>query len=499
MGIVQKDAIRTSVISMIGLLLGYLNKAFLFIVLFSTAQVGLINILLSVGLLFAQFANLGTIYSTWRFFPFFRNPIKKHYGFLLANTLVVAIGVLLCIAIVFLLQHQIIATYQEKSPLFVQYYKNIIPLGIAMVFFQLYENHLRGMQNNVLPVVLQEIVLRLFTSALLLIYFLQLIEFQQFVTLYVWFHFIPALYLVAYLWRKDELSLSFSSIQIPKRFQKIMLSYTGFSYLNSLATLLVISMDALMIAKYEGMEATGVYTTMVLLISAVIFPFRAVMRVSSPLVARQWKERNLIGMNELYQKSSSIGLLLALSGFLLIWLPIDQLFEFIPTYKAGKWVFFFLMLGRIVDMYFGLNAVIFSTSKKYKFDLFFTVMLIACVFFCNLWLIPLYGIVGAAISTGAAFVVYNILRAWFIAVYYNLYPHSSAQNWLIVWSLLCLLLYYSLDHFQLFRIFSSTIVTIALKELFIVVCFFLPIYWLNLEPESVTYIRTIVQKWRKKS
>ena len=70
MGIVQKDAVRTSIISFAGIGLGYLNKAVLFVLLFSTAQVGLLNLLMSVGLLFAQFANLGTIYTTWRFFPF---------------------------------------------------------------------------------------------------------------------------------------------------------------------------------------------------------------------------------------------------------------------------------------------------------------------------------------------------------------------------------------------------------------------------------------------
>ena len=93
MGIVQQDAIKTSFISFVGIGLGYLNKAFLFILLFTTTQVGLINLLMSVGLLFAQFANLGTIYTIWRFFPFFRNPEKQNYGFLFANFLLIIFGI----------------------------------------------------------------------------------------------------------------------------------------------------------------------------------------------------------------------------------------------------------------------------------------------------------------------------------------------------------------------------------------------------------------------
>ena len=72
MGIVKKDALRTTLISYIGLVLGYINKAFLFILFLTTVEIGLVNLLTTTGLLFAQLSNLGSIYVTWRFFPFFQ-------------------------------------------------------------------------------------------------------------------------------------------------------------------------------------------------------------------------------------------------------------------------------------------------------------------------------------------------------------------------------------------------------------------------------------------
>jgi hypothetical protein len=63
MGIVQKDALRTMLISYLGIALGYINKGLLFLIILSTAQIGLVNLLISVGTLFAQFANLGTVYA----------------------------------------------------------------------------------------------------------------------------------------------------------------------------------------------------------------------------------------------------------------------------------------------------------------------------------------------------------------------------------------------------------------------------------------------------
>ena len=104
MGIVQKDAFKTTVISYLGLFLGYVNKVVLFIWFLSTEQIGLINLILAVGLLFAQLSNLGTVYVTWRFFPFFRNAARRNYGFLLLNTLVVCFGILLFTILFYLFQ-----------------------------------------------------------------------------------------------------------------------------------------------------------------------------------------------------------------------------------------------------------------------------------------------------------------------------------------------------------------------------------------------------------
>ena len=498
MGIVQQDAIKTSIISFAGIGLGYLNKAFLFVLLFSTTQVGLINLLLSVGLLFAQFANLGTIFTTWRFFPFFRNPSKQHFGFLFANLLLVIVGTLFFTGLLLLLKPEVVALYSKKSPLFVSYFSWIIPLGFALVLFQLFENYLRGMGKNILPVILQEIVLRVCTTLLLLLFALGLLSFQLFVAAYVILHFVPVLYLLVYLVWLKELVFSIKSIQISNRFKRLILSYSGFSYLNSLATLLVISMDALMIARYKGMAETGVYTTMLFFISALIFPYKSIMRVATPLVAKLWKERDMTGMQALYQKSSSVGLLFAITGFLGGWIVIDPLLSFAPAYHGGKWVFFFLMLGRIIDMYFGLNGVIFSTSKKFKMDLIFTFFLIISVYLVNLWLIPMYGIVGAAISTSGAYLLYNLLRGGYILSEYGLHPFKWVQIKLLVLGFVVFLLFWALDASTMSFLVLQPFTQIVVKELLFFIVFVIPLLKLNLEPETVGYIQKTWKKWRTK-
>ena len=56
MGIVQKDAFRTMLISYGGIVLGYLNKGLLFLLILTTEQIGLVNLIISLGTMFAQFS-----------------------------------------------------------------------------------------------------------------------------------------------------------------------------------------------------------------------------------------------------------------------------------------------------------------------------------------------------------------------------------------------------------------------------------------------------------
>lgn len=162
--------------------------------------------------------------------------------------------------------------------------------------------------------------------------------------------------------------------------------------------------------------------------------------------------------------------------------------------------FLFLMIGRVVDMYFGLNGVILSTSKKYKSDFAFTLLLIVCVYGFNLFLIPKYGIVGAAISTGFVYVIYNFLRGWYISRAYALNPFQFIQIKLMSYFGLFMGFYYLFSFYtDDFSFISSIFPRIIFKELMVFFGFLIPIYWLNLEPESTNFVRNWVKSKIKRN
>lgn len=484
MGLVQKDAFRTTVISYAGILIGYLNKGILFIAILSPLQIGLVNLIVTIGTLFAQLANLGTVFATWRFFPFVKNEEKNHHGFLSLILVITGTGIVLYTLLYVVFRDYIQSGYIEKSPLFIDYYFWTLPIGIAYVIFMVLEIYLRGLYNNIVAVFSYEIVLRVATTAILLLKWMNLISFEFFVILHSFLYVIPTLILIFYLRKIGEFRIGLSQIKVSKRLRKIIVYFSSFAYLNTLGGVWIASLDVLMIAQMVGLDATGIFTTVVFLSSALQVPYKSIMRVSYPLVADYWKHREMDKMQELYVKTSSICLVIGLGLFLGVWVNIDFLFSFLkPEFKDGIWVFFFIMMGRLVDMYFGLNGGIFGTSKKYRYDIIFTLFLMISVYFVNLALIPLWGINGAAISTSITLLIYNFGRLIFVWIAFKLHPFHINQFIIIGLGILTMVI----SHFTL-GLVDNKWIGFVIQSLLVVVCFFYPIYQFSLEPEIINYV-----------
>lgn len=497
MGLIQKDALRTMIFSYLGIVLGYLNRGVLFFLFLKPQEVGLVNLIVSVGMLFAQCANLGTIYSVWKFFPFFKHQKEKSQGLLMLTSFIVFIGILSFTLITVLFKSEISYYFSEKSKEFVHYYYWIIPIGIGSVFFLLFDNYLRGLYKNMIGVFANDILLRLMILVCILLYGFHFIDFNIFITSFFTIHLAPMMILFVYLIQKKELNSPIKRVKIPKKFKKIIISFSLYNYLNSLGALLVVTMDSLMIAAHLGLKETAVYTQVVFLTSALMIPYRSIIRVSSNLIPGYWKNKELHLMRELYQKVSSVSLLIALTLFLIVWINIQDIFSFLPNeYNSGSYVFLFLMIGKVIDMYFGLNGTIFFTSKKYKYDLIFTISLILIVYILNQFLIPMYGIVGVAISTSISYVIYNLGRLLFVFFAFGLHPITIKQLKLIGVFVLCLIV-----GEYIFPLTKNAYLNILLQTMYASISFCGLIYVFKLEENTINYIENLIQfvlKKRKK-
>lgn len=495
MGIIQKDAFRTTILSYIGLILGYLNKGVFFVWFLSIDQIGLVNLVVALGLLFAQLSNLGTINAIWKFFPFFKDSTAGNHGFLRYILSIVAIGILFFTLISVLFKGAIQSFYIEKSAIFIQYYFWLIPIGITQVLFFTFEAYLKSLYKNVFPILINEIIYRFLVLLALLAFGFKWINFSEFIIVYFLLFFFPFIALLFYTKWIGELYLKKSQINIKKNFRKLILNYSGFNYLNTTGAMFVMSIDTLMIGSMLGLEATGIYTTIMYLTNALSIPYRSITRISMPIVSEFWKDKAVNRLRQLYQQVSSVSLFLGIILFMLVWINRTELFRLLPKeFVSGISVFLFLMIGRLFDFFGGINGQIFLSSKRYKNDVFFTLFLLLTVAVLNYYLIPLYGITGAAISTGIALSSYNIGRMIYVYTAFGLHPLERSQVKILA------LFVVNILFFELFLEFENYgVLGVMIKSVLFISTFVVPVYVLKIEPNSINYLNGILRKLGLKS
>jgi O-antigen/teichoic acid export membrane protein len=494
-GFIQKDSLSSMILSYFGLVLGYINKGVLFVLILSTEQIGLINILTSTGFLFAQISNLGMFNAVIRFLPYFKSSSIYRSKLFKFSFLTVGFGVIFFLFVLFIIEDRFIDFFQGKSKLLVDNFYWILPIGISNVIYLLLESFLRGYHKNLVSVYANDLFLRIFTTILLLFYWFEFVDFKAFVSIYSFLFFIPTIFLLIYVLRFETGVSKESIVKFSSKMKRIIFNYSIFNYANSVGLIVVITMDSLMITYYLGLKFTGIYTTIMYLISALQVPYRSLYRVSEPLVPKLWREKRFEELHLLYKKISSISLVIILFLFSLVWINRNEIFSLLPNeYSLGIEVFLYLMLGKIVDVYMGINGIILLSSKKYKYDVYFTFILLFLVYSLNVILIPLIGINGAAISTSMATVVYNIGRMLIVWKNYKLNPFEIKQLYVL------LLFILSLFCFEIFPPFcQGETLSIVLKSTIMTLFLSAILFYFNLNDEIKEFInRNLFQKFKFK-
>ena len=158
----------------------------------------------------------------------------------------------------------------------------------------------------------------------------------------------------------------------------------------------------------------GFAAYMVVLLQA---PFRSIVAVTIPVLARAWKQKDHKEISRIYKRSSINLLSFALFVFFCIWLNLTQAIEFFeinPDYLNARWVFFLLGMVTIIEMGTGVNGQIIGTSSYWRFELWTSLLLTVLIIPLSYALTTKYGLIGPAIANLVSFTIYNFVRSWFL-------------------------------------------------------------------------------------
>ncbi len=442
MGVIQDQSFKNTIISYIGLLLGFINVILLYPIYFSFEEFGLIFLMASIALVYTQLSGLGLENIIIRFFPFFKTADKKHSGFFTLVILIGITGFLVITLIYFLFSPLIKSAFSDRSPLFLNYYFLIIPFSLFIFLFNILESTAKALHKIVYSAFLKDILLRFLTTIGILLVATKIFSFDEFILYYIFVYGIIFLLMLLQIIRSGEFKLDFS-FKLPKKEKVIKIIKYGLYTLLSFSSFYVaINIDSIMLGSLVGLEIVGVYKIFMFVGAVIAFPTRALSRIVVAVIANCWKHQDLEQIRSIYKKTS-INLFI-IGSLIYIGILINQ-HNFLhilnkPELNNNFNIFIILGLFFLIDGVWGLNSGVLSTSIKYRFESLFTLIFLLMCVVLNLILIPIYEGIGAALATFISMMIFNSIKLIFIKRNFNMQPFSFKHLYVVIISIFAFLI-----------------------------------------------------------
>lgn len=429
MGVIAKQSIRGTIVTYLGVAVGFLTTFFVLTRFLSSEEIGLARVLVDAATLFIGLAQLGTGSSIVRFFPYFRDANQCHHGFFFWVMMVPLVGFAF-FSLVFWLCHAPLTTwFGEKSPLFVNYYYWVLPMAFFMLYQTIFETSSSVLMHIVVPRFVREVLLRVGLLAIYLCYAFHLLSMDGFVMMLCLNYALAALVNLIYLFNLEPISLrpDFHFLkQNPLLIRRYVL-YTSFLLVSALTSVLAPTLSSFFITAQMGLSYTGVFAIATYIAVMVSIPYRSVIAITQPELALTIKNNDAPNTTRLIHQAGNNLLLIGGFIFLAIWLNIDLIFHLLPNgekYAEAKYVVLLLSLGQLMVASLNIFISALSYSRFYAFSLLNSLVLTVSALILNNCLIPRYGMEGAALATVLSDVAYYILVVITSCIALRVHPFS---------------------------------------------------------------------------
>lgn len=435
MGTIKRQSIFSTVFLYMGIVIGYVNVTLLYPTILGSEGFGFTRFLISTGAILGVFGQMGLSGVMLRFFPFFQDKERNHNGFLGLALLLSLIGVVLVTLFILIFKSWVIEQFSDPTSvgLITRYYLLLIPAFVFTVYYAILQAYSTSLLKAAIPFFFREVFSRLFSFALLIVYYLEWVTFEQFMYIFVLEGGFRTIGMLVYLKWLKQLSFKIDWSIFQKPIFKEMVEYGLYILLASGSSLIISGIDIVMISAFMGFGFTGIYFAFLAATRMITVPASSINTVSSPIVAKAWKENNTELILQLYRKTAITQLVAGLLLFIGVWANLDN-FCFIlghsgEDYFIGREVAIFIGLGSIFNVMTGINGAIIVHSKYYRWNLFFVLFLVGLTYLTNYLLIPVHGIIGAGLATMITVILYNALKLVFVWVKFKMHPFTK-NSWI---------------------------------------------------------------------
>lgn len=433
MGIIARQSIKGTLVTYIGVAVGFFTTFFVLTRFLTSEEIGLARVLIDTATLFIGLAQLGSGSSMIRFFPYFKSPTEQdrsYHGFFFWSIIIPLLGFIVLSLIYVLTKAPLSALFQDKSPLFVSYYYAILPLALFMLYQTIFETGANVLMRIVLPRAVRELFLRIFLLAAYLLYAFRYVSMNGFVALLCGAYGLAALINLIYLVHGGHISFRPDFHYIDRALAKRYLLYTLFQITSAVVTVLAPTISSFFITAQMGLSYTGIFAIATYIATMVSIPNRSLNSIANPQLAQAIKDKDRSSLQHLLGQISSNSFLVGSFIFAAIWLNIDLLFAILPngeTYAVARNTVLILMLTQLIVATLSATLSVLNYSRYYALSLIFSLLLTLSVILLNNRLLPLLGMNGAALSNLLSYSGYYLLITLVMAIALRVHPFARGH------------------------------------------------------------------------
>ena len=481
MGIVFKQTSWNIVTITVAILIGGINTLYFYPEFLREQYYGLVVFLLATSNLLQPLMSFGAQHTIIKFFSSFKN-IKEKDEFL-SSIIFLPLFFILPVCFLVIQFHDLIAEFLSvKNPIIKSYVWVIFLVSFATSYFEVFYAWSRVQFKSIFGNILKEIYPRIAVFILLFLVSIDILTKENFVWWLTGLYYIRLIIMIIY---SLFLYTPKFSVKIPNNFKEI-LSYSIYILLAGSAASFLIDIDKYMIPQKQAISQTAYYAVAVFIATVVEIPGRAMFQIINPLVAKALNEENFVELKNLYKQSSENLLIVCGLFFLLINLNIDSFYMLLNNqeYSDASLVVLIISSAKLIQMSFGCGPAILATSKFYKITLPFSIAMAVSVYFLNDYLIDLYGINGAAISTFIVLLIFTVLKIIYIRYKVKLQPFNF-NSIKIFTSILLIYFFNSYINLEL-----SPLIEIIIRSVIILMTYFIIIYFFGLSKKMKDLLNT---------
>src|SRR5690625_1910135 len=419
MGIVKSQSVKNLITTYAGFGIGAINTLLFYPHFLGKTYYGVVMTVLATGSLLSAFVNFGMPDTLIKFFTSYKSEDDKRR--LLGLGLITPLFSGGLFGLFGLFFYQAIQGYFAESPEMDPFIWLIFVIAITEAYFKIFFNWGRIKLKSVFGNFMREVFHRVLTMLLLLLVYVDKISVVEFLYSITAVYVLRSLIMMGYAFYLLPPKISF---KLPKDFSRIV-KYSVLILLAGVASNVLLDLDKTMIPHFMSIGNVSVYAIAVFIVTVIEVPIKAMRQITLPITSSLMNSKKWLELDVLYKKSSIS--LYTISGFLfaIIIANANQFYDFLsPEYHISLGILSLLALIKLSRNILGIGGSILKNSDYYRLLLVAAIITVILAFILNSLMIPAWGLYGAAIASLSAFLVYDLLKIWFVYRKFNMQPFT---------------------------------------------------------------------------